>query len=157
MKDEKFEFVVNVMGNGAETVKGSLDNPGSCIPGQPLSLAEDHDFGYKDQVVVNTDHSDQDVADVFKIGHVQRGSQEIFVKQCLNNNAWQVTAVCVTASARDYRSSKIYGFKMQIIVECYSAIDVDLFRASYQLFVDANQAELAEKEKESKMKKDPWK
>jgi len=158
MKGEKFEFFVNVMGNGAETlVKGSLDNPGSCIPGQSLSLAEDKDFGYEHQVAVNTDPSDPEAADVGKIGHIKVGFQERFVKECLSNSALQVTAVCVTASARDYRSSKICGFEMRVIVECHSAIEADIFRTSYQKFVNDILAESAKKVEESAKKKKPAK
>jgi len=68
-----------------------LDNPGSCIPRLSLSLAEDNDFCYEHQVAVNTDHSDQDAADVGKIGHIKVGPIEIFVKEFLSNIAWQVT------------------------------------------------------------------
>ena len=117
-----------------------------------LSLAEDNDFGYEHQVAVTADPSDSR-----KIGHVKKGFQEVFVKECLSDIALRVTAICVTASARDFKSSKIYGFEMKITVECTGAVDLDHFRACYQQFVSDYHAESAKKETEAKKKVKPSK
>lgn len=108
----------------------------------------DHDFGYDNQVAIITTG-----AHAAKIGHVKLGAQEIFVKQCLDNISWQVTASCVTGSDRSYRSSKIYGFEMKVAVYCPGALGADHFLACHQAFVDNSEEELASKHAQSDSKK----
>ena len=87
-----------------------------------------------------------------KIGHVRRGTQEIFVKRCIDNTAWKVSALCVTASERSYASSKIYGFKMKVIIDSPDGIEIDRLNTLHQTFMDTCKVEFADAARRKKTK-----